>query len=78
MEKIEGEKIFERLTEIKKDVNDSLIQAAIIFCDEQEIEFEEFAKMIDKNTLQLIKIEAAQLELLKRRERQILNNTLDI
>lgn len=54
----ESEKILEHIVNIQKRLNCSMFDAALEFCDERDIDIEEFLDVIDQNIKDMLKLDA--------------------
>lgn len=77
MEFKKPEHIFLDIMKLKNENNSTFLEASVVYCDENNLEFEEFIKMIDGPILDKIKFDAFMNRQVQRKVYTI-SNTLPL
>lgn len=68
-----SEKVLLRIREISRDQNIDIVEAASIFCEENDLDERDFIKMVDKNFIEQLKYIAIE----NRKVRQSIAKPMD-
>ena len=69
---LKKEDISKEIMKISRTKNCGLIDAAIILCEEKNLEFETISKLLTANLKQMIEIEAEDLNMIKKTKERLL------
>lgn len=62
-----SENIIQEIARVAKEQDTSLFDAALIFCEQGDIEIEDFIKNVDKNTMEILRMSAVDQHCIRKK-----------